>query len=516
MTASRWHAPREDGATLVVPDWQALPDLIEENQHALAHSQLHWGNQSLAESRQLAWDGAKQALGECASEFGWDSPPLRRPLIVTGHQPELFHPGVWAKNVAISKLARQLNGSSFNINVDSDVAKSTTIKIPTIDSEGYDETFRFSDTNPPLPYEEWLCDDEASFSQLPTLLQPVVKTWPWQPVLPSFWQSAVEAQRFTNNLPERWIIARRGWENAHGINNHELTMSRWCRTEFFGWLVNQFVAEHARFASIYNEELHAYRKEHRIRSVNHPVADLLVASDLVELPFWTWQAGTTQRGRLCARTKRGQTHLVSVIAGNETIITQDSELSTQQFSGWKIRPKALITSMMFRLFLADLFVHGIGGAIYDELTDRIFKRYWNVTLPRFAIVTATLRLPWNREPVTDATPRRIRQTLRGMQWNPDRYLSEPMSETANQLRKEKLHLITTPAVPEELAHRHTEYERIRVQLAPLVSRERSRLDDSLRLAIQQLKKDEHQFSREHPWVLFPKESLQILLDSKFA
>ena len=279
-----------------------------------------------------------------------------------------------------------------------------------------------------------------------------------------------------------------------------------------------FISDAQWFAKIYNEELHSYRLEHRIRSANHPVADLLSAGDLVELPFWAWRAGSMQRGRLCIRKQYSKIDLICYLAGKEMLISsQDSGPGTQTLPpGWKIRPKALITSMMFRLFLADLFVHGIGGAIYDELTDRIFKRYWKVTLPRFAIVTATLRLPWNREPVTDATPRRIRQTLRGMQWNPDRYLSEPMSETANQLKKQKLHLITTPAVPEELTHRHTEYERIRMQLAPLVSRERSQLDNSLSHAIQQLKKDEHQFSREHPWVLFPKESLQILLDSKFT
>ena len=96
---------------------------------------------------------------------------------MTGHQPELFHPGVWAKNVAISKLARQLNGSSFNINVDSDVAKYTTLRVPVTSVDGYDQTFRFSDANAPLPYEEWQCDDEALFKQLPSLVQQDIKTF---------------------------------------------------------------------------------------------------------------------------------------------------------------------------------------------------------------------------------------------------------------------------------------------------------------------------------------------------
>ena len=52
------------------------------------------------------------------------------PLLLAGHQPELFHPGVWAKNIAIAQLARKFNGSSLNLNVDSDVAKATTLQIP--------------------------------------------------------------------------------------------------------------------------------------------------------------------------------------------------------------------------------------------------------------------------------------------------------------------------------------------------------------------------------------------------
>lgn len=507
MTTSRWHAPREDGATLVVPAWQHLPELTAENQRSLAHSSLRWKDRTLAEVRQLAWEGASNLLAQWTGELGWSSPPLRRPLIVTGHQPELFHPGVLAKNLAVSKLAKELNGSSFNINVDSDVAKTTSIKVPTIDSKSYDQTFRFSEANPPLPYEEWLCEDEAGFSQLPDLIQTVVSNWPWQPVLPSFWQSAIEAQRFTRNLPERWIIARRTWENSHGIANHEVTMSRWCQTKFFGWLLNQFIADHARFASIYNEELHAYRKVHRIRSVNHPVADLLVTSDLIELPFWAWQTGTTQRGRLCARKLNDKTQLTALIAGKESLVAQDSAFSTQHLHGWKIRPKALITSMMFRLFLSDLFVHGIGGAIYDELTDRIFSRYWNVKLPRFAIVTATLRLPWDRKPVTEDDPRQLRQVLRSLHWNPDRFLTSSTDGNALEYKKQKQHLITTTCELDRLSERHQQYELIRTQLAPYVANEQHRLDETLVQTLQQLKRDQHHFSREHPWVLYPEQEL---------
>lgn len=515
MTDSRWHAPREDGATLVVPAWRQLPDLVAENHRSIQQSSLRWQDRSLADIRQLAWEGANQQLSKWCHELGWPSKPLQRPLIVTGHQPELFHPGVWAKNVAISKLAKELNGSSFNINVDSDVAKSITLKVPVTSADGYDQTFNFSHAHSPLPYEEWESDDEAMFAQLPSLVEPVIKTWPWQPILPSFWQAAVDAHQKTKNLPQRWIIARRAWEHQHSITNHELTMSRWCDTSFFRWLLHVFISDAQWFAKVYNDELHRYRKEYRIRSVHHPVADLLVTNDLVELPFWAWPNGSIQRGRLCIRKHYGTIDLICILAGKETLIsTLDSTLKSHDLpEDWKFRPKALITSMMFRLFLSDLFVHGIGGAVYDELTDRIFQRYWKIKLPRFAIITATLRLPWDRQAVTEEQPRRLRQSLRSMHWNPDRFLTEPIESKAIDLKKLKQSLITTQAEVETLKDRHQQYESIRTQLAPYVAKEQHRVDALLVQTLQQLKRDEHQFSREHPWVLYPEATLLSLNDA---
>ena len=61
--------------------------------------------------------------------------------------------------------------------------------------------------------------------------------------------------------------------------------------------------------------------------------------------------------------------------------------------GIEIRPRALITTMYARLFLSDLFIHGIGGAKYDELTDAIIRRFFGIEPPAYMTVTGTVRLP---------------------------------------------------------------------------------------------------------------------------
>lgn len=46
-----------------------------------------------------------------------------------------------------------------------------------------------------------------------------------------------------------------------------------------------------------------------------------------------------------------------------------------------------------RLFMADQFVHGIGGARYDQVTDRVIERWFGLRAPAFAVTTATLLFP---------------------------------------------------------------------------------------------------------------------------
>ena len=43
--------------------------------------------------------------------------------------------------------------------------------------------------------------------------------------------------------------------------------------------------------------------------------------------------------------------------------------------GVKIRSRALITTLWARLVLGDLFLHGIGGAKYDQVTDLLIERF---------------------------------------------------------------------------------------------------------------------------------------------
>ena len=84
--------------------------------------------------------------------------------------------------------------------------------------------------------------------------------------------------------------------------------------------------------------------------------------------------------------------------------------------------------MFSRFLLGDLFIHGIGGAKYDELGDEIARRFFGIEPPGFLTLSLTLWLgcrPSHRpRPNWLLSDRR----LRDLTYNPDRYLVEPNSE----------------------------------------------------------------------------------------
>src|SRR5262249_11009309 len=107
--------------------------------------------------------------------------------------------------------------------------------------------------------------------------------------------------------------------------------------------------------------------------------------------------------------------------------------------GFKIRSRALTNTMFARLFVAEVFIHGIGGAKYDELTDEIIRRFYGIEPPQFMVFSATLRLPLQSFPVTATDHNRLAVKLRDMRYNPQRHLPESAlrEQRVQQLMKEK-------------------------------------------------------------------------------
>ena len=112
-------------------------------------------------------------------------------------------------------------------------------------------------------------------------------------------------------------------------------------------------------------------------------------------------------------------------------------------AGIKIRPRAITTTMFSRLFFSDVFIHGIGGAKYDTITDEIIKEFFGIDPPGFVTVSATLFLPLDAYDLDEKVLYDLQRIIDDMCYNPERYASkETQSEPAFMNRvKEKQRLL---------------------------------------------------------------------------
>jgi hypothetical protein len=110
------------------------------------------------------------------------------------------------------------------------------------------------------------------------------------------------------------------------------------------------------------------------------------------------------------------------------------ELGTQSV---RVRTRALTTTMFSRYLLGDLFIHGIGGAKYDQLGDVISRRFFGIDAPGFVTVSMTLWLGLRAPAVERGDLAAIQRELRGLNFNPEHYLSEPSPEPVRRLIRTK-------------------------------------------------------------------------------
>jgi hypothetical protein len=283
MTAGRLRTPATDGGLLVEPPPGAVGHQVAANAARLAV----WDYDFQGRRAHLLRDQIRREVLGLASEFlsrhGLDgttpgsqaTTASATPLIVTGHQPELFHPGVWVKNFAAAAVARSCRGRALNLIVDNDIPKSASIRVPALDGDAV-RTVRidFDRWQGEIPYEDWKVRDEQVFSTFAERVRKVLAGAIRDPVLDDYWPRAVRRRAEADSLGLRFSLARRELEEAWGVSNLEIPLSTVCQTDGFLWFAAHLLAQLPRYQEVHNTCLAEYRAAHRIRSRHHPVAAL--------------------------------------------------------------------------------------------------------------------------------------------------------------------------------------------------------------------------------------------------
>lgn len=517
-------APKADRTLLALPSFREWRDALSVNRRRL-EKDVSIAGQRLSDLREQARQDLLTAASNYIEEHRGDmnvSLDSKRPFVVTGHQPELFHPGVWIKSFATARFAQSVDGLPIHVIIDNDTIKASAIRVPA----GGPERFivghvPFDKWEGEIPYEERTVVDESVFRDFPTRVRATMSKLRFTPIVDEFWSHVSRAAEFTNNIGERFAYGRRKLEKEFGIQNVEVTLSSLCGMKSFFLFVGEVIARVEEFQAIYNGALSDYRAKYKMRSRNHPASDLDTDDDWRETPFWIWHPVDAHRSVLWVRQNAGQLELrandiaiASLSVGETPTAEEIAAALSRGFGNWKIRPRAMITTLYLRLLAGDWFIHGLGGGKYDEVTDEIARRFWNIDPPSFAILTATLRLPSACDQHLSDQWADNRRLIRDMYWNPDRHLDDqireraPVSHWIDEL--ESLRGLE----PSTHADRYRRFHALRAignKIRPYVEAERHRLEELGLDLSERLRSDQALESRDYAFCLHPRESLASLM-----
>jgi hypothetical protein len=545
----RLRAPRENGAILAEPSLAEAGRLLAHNRKKFNQASPDILNRSWADLRLQARREILVAARDYLVQAGEPIPDFTHAnLILAGHQPDLFHPGVWIKNFTLNGLARTHRATPLNLIVDSDAAKTLFIRLP-VCQPGFSPRRR--DRIDPsqtkmvsipldrwtgeVPYEELRVADETTFIAVKEEVVPLLRAWGFEPMFGPYWQEVLRQSTRTKFWGERLAAARRTFERTWGCHNLELPVSRMCQTESFAWFTCHLLAHLPHFHEIYNGSIRGYRERYGLRSESHPVPELTVENGWLETPFWAWRANQPQRRPLFARLSGAG---IELRVENETILPVPLQMNTdptaeraeQAVKAWrelegqgiKIRSRALMTTLFARLFVGELFIHGIGGGKYDELTDEIIRHFYRMDPPDYLVLSGTLHLPLPTFPNKRPDCRQLAHELRDLRWNPQRHVEakagladqfnpSALPEWRDLAAQKEAWIARQPGTAVERRRRFQEIRDLTDKIRPLVVGREHEVQEILGKCDQEIRANMILQNREYAFCLHPEETLRPFL-----
>lgn len=391
------------------------------------------------------------------------------PLVMSGHQAILWHPGILAKYIAASACARASGGAAAWVVVDQDTPPPHELAWPRRASISSHRVLigaqRLDYASP--------CDADVPACARPTLVARALDNDSLfidpAGALPRI-RAAINDAASSPNAAAQITRAIESLLPPSIAPVPALFATSIAHTDFFSALVRHMRSDPHRCIEAYNAA-----------ALAHPDADIRpLDASVLELPLWRIS------GPLGRATRR------AVVAGDlETI------------PGHELAPRALLMTALLRLAACELFIHGTGGVAYDRVTDAWLASWLGpdaVPAPT-ALATATLLLPLDAAPEDEATTaqRAYRDALH-----------KPSSLGDEVLESRRRALIESIAAS---AYRSARREHLYRELHQLLAlhRERHASDIEARraaaLAARASAKDRAASIRTWPFPLYPASSL---------
>lgn len=411
--------PEGHGEVLCDPPFETWAGLVEANRAAAERWPEGLRDARRAARRELAdlaWTWTR-GLG-----MGADAAVPGAPVVMTGHQPELYHPGVWVKVFLLDRLAREIGATAIDLVVDTDRAEGAGARLPRLGPPVVSETVPLGPAASGA-YVQAPVPDESERARFRAQGAAILSGLP-APALGHhfgrFCEALESAAGRTEDLAAFMTAARREFEAPADAVYLSAPVSRIAASRAYLEWASSILSDATGFRDAMNEALRSYRTRTGTRSAAQPFPDLEERDGLTEVPFWFLREG--RRERAWVRRDGG------LCAGDDAVsVAPDASadrLVALSAAGTTLAPKAITLTLFARLFLSDLFIHGTGGGRYDRVTDAVMAAYYRIEPPRFVVASMTLLLPLGAHVATADEVALLQQDLHRLEHNPDAVLDD--------------------------------------------------------------------------------------------
>lgn len=305
-----------------------------------------------------------------------------RPIIATGHQALLWHPGILAKYMAVDAFAAAHGLAKANLIVDQHAEGFGTYDVPVRRADGA-LMARQIELCRPRPRREVPMGMHEAFTP---------------PRPPSQIALALDSIRESMDRITEAVYAHREAPNAalQMARAIERLMSRWVgpmpmvtsadliRTDLARRMLERMVEDPWRCAEAYNRAVAAVPEA--------GINPLLIRDDYVELPLWRIRDDGRRMHAYDADADRSLRSGRPIAPGTSQERQEPRPDSDRRGGAWLL-PRALFMTALVRLAMCDLFIHGFGGAVYDRTMELWMNDWLGVRPGHIAVVSATLHLP---------------------------------------------------------------------------------------------------------------------------
>ena len=271
-----------------------------------------------------------------------------RPIVMSGHQPIVFHNGILSKLIALDIASRRTGAQGVWIVPDQDAIDPGQVRLPM--GRGESLSAQIVELLAPGSVREGVAVGSINAQHIEpaahALLEELVERLNQYASMDSL------ASQFACATIEL-ACDRLGIEMPAIIFASQLS-----HTDAMSMLINDMRSDPHGCAVAYNNAVQLHPQA-RVR-------ELSMDNDRIELPLWAMRDGSAR-------------------------VAIDSK-NIDQFSTNELSPRGLLMSAFARLHLSDLFIHGSGGWIYDRISELWMKSWKNQELAPMAMVSATQRL----------------------------------------------------------------------------------------------------------------------------